>query len=273
MKFNAYVALLLMLACSGLAWAVEGKGEEAANREKASQERLFNSRIALCLYVQARENENPTELGVTPAPKPLVIPPCYAWWVMPLGSVDMPAIRREIREQKIPGLCLYAEKQADLPDLKDLGPIETLVLRGHGVTDAALADLKGLKTLKRLSLEATDVTGAGLASLAGQEGLSSLSLSNSRVTDSGMAPLKALAALETLDLRCCTQITNAGIANIKCLASLRSLDLSYTQVTDAGLGSLKELKALQTLDLGGTKVTDQGAADLAKALPGLKITR
>jgi hypothetical protein len=42
-------------------------------------------------------------------------------------------------------------------------------------------------------------------------------------------------------------------------------------VTDAGLAHLKGLNGLRMLRLEGTKVTADGAADLMKALPELKI--
>jgi Leucine-rich repeat (LRR) protein len=260
----ALLAAVLVMKC---------RGQDGGKPEKPPQERHFNSRLPFHVFVQILENELPREVGTTPAEKPLTIPPCYSWWVEPIGKPNMPAIGREIEEQKIPGLCLLAESKADFPDLKGLGTLELLILQGPGVTDAALANLTALKALQKLYLEGTEVTGLGLAQLKDLKELRILRLWGSKMTDAGMVHLKVLTTLKKLDLSCCTQVTDAGLANLKGLTSLQTLNLRETQVTDAGLTHLKDLKALQTLNLENTQVTDAGVAELRKALPDLKVSQ
>jgi hypothetical protein len=182
---------------------------------------------------------------------------------------------------------------ADLTLLGGFKDLSSLDLSGTAVTDAGLAHLKRLHRLQTLDLCGTKVTGAGLAHLGGLE-LSNLDLSGTRVTDAGLGSLKGLGALHTLDLSG-TGVTDAGLVHLKRLTGVRALDLSGTKVTDAGLVHLDGCAELGRLDLSGTAVTDaglahlkklnglrmvllkstkvtaEGAADLMKALPELKI--
>ena len=61
--------------------------------------------------------------------------------------------------------------------------------------------------------------------------------------------------------------------HLKSLPNLTYLNLYGTKVTDAGLEHLKALPKLQRLYVWQTEVTDEGAANLAKALPQLEISR
>jgi hypothetical protein len=55
------------------------------------------------------------------------------------------------------------------------------------------------------------------------------------------------------------------------LTELRWLVLMDTGVTDQGLKHIRHLKKLERLDLEGSKVTKQGAEELKKALPDVRI--
>jgi hypothetical protein len=57
------------------------------------------------------------------------------------------------------------------------------------------------------------------------------------------------------------------------LHSLRSLDVTFTGVTDQGLMHLEGLERLTTLSLFQAAVTKEGAEELQRANPRLKIRR
>ena len=60
---------------------------------------------------------------------------------------------------------------------------------------------------------------------------------------------------------------------MKNLSELTYLNVYSTKVTDKGLASLGGLKKLKNVYLWQTAVTDAGAAELAKAVPGIYINR
>jgi hypothetical protein len=49
--------------------------------------------------------------------------------------------------------------------------------------------------------------------------------------------------------------------------------MDNTTLTDKALPHLKQMKALKFLAIGGTDITVEGAADLQKALPELRIRK
>ncbi len=161
---------------------------------------------------------------------------------------------------------------ADLPP----GPIRlTVVLLNQNprLTDAGLVNLKGCKHLTRLELGCKDITDAGLATLPDCTSLTWLNLhDNERVGDAGLAHLKGCPNLTHLFLCNVRNVGDTGLVHVKGLNRLESLLLYGTQVTDAGLAHLAGLDQLTRLDLHDTKVTAKGAEELAKALPGCKIT-
>ena len=180
----------------------------------------FNSTLRLRVwFVRDQRGASWQSLGDTPAAQPLVIPPCRWWWVEPLESVAITALRDEVNAKHIPGLSLgeFPCSDADLAELAGLR--ECKVLRvwgtyGKHVTDAGLVHLRELKTLQNLSL------------------------SGAPVTDAGLVHLKELRGLQELDLRN-TWITDAGLMCLKELKELRRLNVEHTRVTDAGVKALR----------------------------------
>jgi hypothetical protein len=125
---------------------------------------------------------------------------------------------------------------------------------------------------EHISLAASDLTDKEMEPMSRWTNLVELNAPHSEVTDAGLAHLAGLRRLACLDLRG-TRVTDAGLAHLAKVTSLYRLDLGDTAVTDAGLTHLKGLPRLKDLNLAGTRVTEAGAADLQRALPGLKITR
>jgi len=255
--FASILATLLCAACSS-------KAEEKA------QPRPFNSKVAFDVYAVI---DNGLELvGNTPSERPLTIPRCQWWYVVPGLPVDMEKVGQEVEVQGIPGLSLRTATDADLDHLKGLTGLQRLYLADTQVTDAGLEHLKGLTALRSLNFAATKVTDAGLEHLKGLTGLRKLDLELTRVTDAGLLHLEGLRALQELNL-VATRVTDAGLAHLKELTALEELNLMGTQVTDAGLEHLKGLTALQDLDLRGTTVTEAGIEQLQKSLPNLGVWR
>jgi hypothetical protein len=90
--------------------------------------------------------------------------------------------------------------------------------------------------------------------------------------DDDIRLIATFSNLERLSLSYNAKIGDDGLAHLRGLRHLRALTLSYTSITDAGLQHLKSLTALQHLSLDDTKTTKAAVDDLAKALPGCKIT-
>lgn len=196
------------------------------------------------------------------------------------------------------GAALVVAPQAtddDLPHVGRLRGLSALDLSGSTVTDAGLARLNSPVNVQSLFLDGTPIKGTGLAHLAGARRLRSLSLARSHASDLGMVQLihfteltyldlgntpvgdlglghLSAHKLDILDLRG-TKVSDEGMAQLGHLESLTWLNLSGTNITDRGLLRLKRLTNLQTLGLKQTAVTAEGAAELQKALPGVRIVR
>jgi len=136
--------------------------------------------------------------------------------------------------------------------------------------DDDLAHLRQLRGINSLILAYTPVTDTGLAHLKELTELREIWLGNTQLTDAGLAHLKGLTKLERVWLDN-AKVTDAGLVHLKELTSLYGLSLTHTQTTDAGLTNLNGLTKLKWLFLDDTKVTDAGAAELHRALPGLRI--
>ncbi len=199
-------------------------------------------------------------LGRTPAPEPLVIPPCCKWTVRPLEAVPPADLLRELDRQRVVGLELanYPAQALEellagiehLPQLRFLdlafsgandaslrllgnaSQLEELNLWGKKITDAGLEHLEGLRKLRKLGLSTTGVTNAGLKHLAGMKQLQSLLLPP-RVSDAGLEHLQDLKQLRTLAVP--GGITNAGLAHLAAMPQLREL-LIFAKASDTEAG-------------------------------------
>ncbi|MFH0911688.1 MAG: hypothetical protein V1918_09325 [Planctomycetota bacterium] len=93
----------------------------------AGEKLFFNSDVAFEVY--AGNEERPGCIGRTPAVKPLEIPACRYWVVLPLDPVDMEQVAAEVRARGIPGLGLpFSSQDADLAHLEGLKSLRTLYL-------------------------------------------------------------------------------------------------------------------------------------------------
>jgi len=140
-----------------LAVALWAAGSSKA--EEKAQPKAFNSAVAFNVYAVVGEEDQ--LVGITPSERPLTIPPCRWWYVIPLRPVDMEEVSREVEAQRIPGLTLDDATDADLEHLKGLTGLQYLSLGGTQVTDGGLEHLSGLTALRWLELSDAQVTDAG----------------------------------------------------------------------------------------------------------------
>ena len=131
---------------------------------------------------------------------------------------------------------------------------------------------RSLDAVRWLCLDGARVTDADLTVICTQMSLEELIMGHTPITDVDLEQIGRLHGLRKLVLQE-TPITNAGLAHLGNLEELKVLDLSFTSIGDEGLRHLAALKKLERLGLAETSVTDAGAADLQRALPGLKIER
>lgn len=101
----------------------------------------------------------------------------------------------------------------DRAAIRNLGPVETLVLSNSSVIDADLAYLSGLSSMRNLALDGTDVSDEGLRFIA-RLPLRRLDLSGTRVTDGGIVTLAHLSSLRVIGLGN-TAVTPAGMDSLR----------------------------------------------------------
>ena len=107
------LAIILLLATAGQAW---GQSDDT-DAKPTIVPRKFTSELPLAVYIQTEPNGETEPLGRTGKAVALEIPSCIAWWVEPLGDVDMDALAREVQAQSIPDLQLSGFTDNDLAKL------------------------------------------------------------------------------------------------------------------------------------------------------------
>ena len=99
-----------------------------------------------------------------------------------------------------------------------------------------------------------------------------LNLKRTKITDDGLRHLQNLTSLTILHLEQ-TEISDEGIAHLAKLTNLQYLNLYGTNITDNALPHLYQLKQLERLYVWQTKITSQGATELERTIPGLRVVR
>ncbi len=102
----------------------------------------------------------------------------------------------------------------DLPDLKNLTGLDSLILRGTKVTDKSAPRIGGLGKLKHLDMSLTQVTDESLVSIGRLTRLETLMLTSTSITDSGLDNLTGLRELQFLSVMD-TGVTDSGKDRIK----------------------------------------------------------
>jgi len=130
------VGLVLMACAPGCKKKQQGEGGGASPTvagQKRYPARQFNSQVPFVVEARVAEDETPFRaISTTPAEKPLEIPECEEWWVIPKGPIEEAVA--EIKAKGIPGLGLpESATDADLAHLEGLTGLQTLDLGGTQV--------------------------------------------------------------------------------------------------------------------------------------------
>ena len=163
-------------------------------------------------------------------------------------------------------------KDEDLPPLRGLPKLRTLILSQTKITDTGLEPGAGLTGLVRLELLNDDITDAGVEHLKDLTGLRELVLPAGKlpngVTDNRLAKLTGLTELRTLDLS--FNCSDKGLEHLKAFKHLQTLKLFGSNYTDKGLVNLKDLSDFRELKLFATQITCEGLVHL-KGLQHLRV--
>lgn len=118
---------------------------------------------------------------------------------------------------------------ADLALLRDLRPLQAVILSANPISDAGLVHLEKLEELERIELIRTSITDRGLSHLAKLRNLRMINLHATNVTDVGLENLRDLAVLECVDATE-TRITPRGVARLR--EAIPSLKTFYLFAAD-----------------------------------------
>ena len=130
-----------------------------------------------------------------------------------------------------------------LPHFVDL---QSLTLRGNGITDCGLATLSACPKIRRLSLDNCSTSNQGIEYLGKLLSLEVLTLSNLPILDSGLAVIAGLPNLRTLILAN-LYLTAEGLSALKLSPKLETLVITESMVYDAAFKDLHESKGLSVV--------------------------
>ncbi len=230
-KLSRRVALLVLLAASGLAAAPVPKGQPG--ERPPTPEELAAARKAYADLGGTSERD-PAGRPVFTLPRSV---PAEAFARLPdlpfgytlaveVGPNVQPGVLRALRRLTHLGrLVLVVEHRRD--NTPDPAPLI-----------AELATVRGLRHLEFGPAENGPLTDDVAEEVGQLNGLKSLR-GNGPLTERGLEHLAGLTGLETLELRGCDGLTNAGVPALAKMKSLRRIDLTGTNVTPDGLRMLK----------------------------------
>ena len=156
-----------------------------------------------------------------------------------------------------------------IAELNSCHKLQSLNIRGAGVTENCLTALVTLKELQQVEIY-TDLTDAGIKSLTQLKSLTEISAAGEQITDSGIALLASLPHLEKISLHRCSLLSGRCFAKLNQLTNLKSITLYSVGLTDEGLASLAMLPNLESLEISNsTSFTEKGLENLTK-LPHLQ---
>jgi len=173
-------------------------------------------------------------------------------------------------------LSLWREQVSDkgLENLRGMEHLEQVfLLNAWGLTDDGIGHVGTLPNLKFLNVSnGQQLTDEAVRQLGQLRWLEMLVLAGGRFTDKALEHVKGLSSLKTLWIvPGVPDITDDGLRHLSGLAKLEDLFLAKTKITNAGLVHLRGLKNLKELDVSETAVTKEGADELMKSLPNLKV--
>ena len=130
-------------------------------------------------------------------------------------------------------VAAVVKELATLPDL------ETVLLLGQDVTDAAADALPTSAKLARIQFFNTSITDQGIAKLTRFKNLQQFKFTGMGLTDEGMKALAKVKSLRTIAITD-AKVTDKGVLALSSLRNLRWLTIENTQATEQSIESLRE---------------------------------
>ena len=154
-----------------------------------------------------------------------------------------------------------------LEEVARIPRLQTLILDGNPVDDAALASIAGAPELERLSLKNSTMSDSAFDQLAELENLKALHLDGNKdllgrqfseqVKQGNFRNLEELTAAQT-------QVGYYGLANIRQIPNLQVLELGDAQLTADSLNTISQCSKLRRLGISGAPIADNALQPLTK---------
>ena len=128
---------------------------------------------------------------------------------------------------------------AVIKELATLPDLETVLLLGQDVTDAAADALPTSAKLARIQFFNTSITDQGIAKLTRFKNLQQFKFTGTGLTDEGMKGLAKVKSLQTIAITD-AKVTDKGVLALSSLRNLRWLTIENTQATEQSIESLRE---------------------------------
>ncbi len=154
--------------------------------------------------------------------------------------------------------------------LDDKYRLVALDFNGTSVTDEDLRPVASHRLLRMVNLSETRIGDAGLEHLRSLDNVRELWLTGTAITDDGLKKLAGMVRLKAISLSR-TRVTDTGMAHLRALKELEIVHLGETDIGDGGLRHLLGLRRLKEVYVTQSRVTKDAAAELANAIPSLRV--
>ncbi|MFO7898523.1 MAG: hypothetical protein R6V58_05635, partial [Planctomycetota bacterium] len=195
-----------------------------------------------------------------------------------LSDDDVPAVVRDVRRFRVPGLLLVAcgSSPGPLGNLTDAGLARLAPLRRlrmlwvrANITDRGLAHIARLSSLEELRLiYCQGVTAAGIKHLRALDELKCVRIAGCRIGSEGLDHLCKMTQLEALCLRQCS-LPCRELNKLSALTGLRKLGLQKLNWWNADVSELTALTKLESLDLSSGRALKPESLKPFTRLPAL----
>jgi hypothetical protein len=159
-------------------------------------------------------------------------------------------------------------RDALMGQFNGLRNVQSVWLKGHGVSSDDLAPLRSFTYLESISLDDCPVGDAGARYIGEIGTLRYLFLFGCGLTDGVWTHVEQLKRLESLCLSWDDAVTGRGVSAIaKLPPRLVALAIESLGVTDEAIPELRALQQLHTLDIRNTSISPKGVELLRRSLP------
>ncbi len=192
----------------------------------------------------------------TPTPPPQPTPPPEP---PKPNAQELVAKFQSLKPHEIDDNALLALTSLD----EGLEVVESLDLRGSGVTAGGLKNLAKLSNLKSVDIRGTQLDASGLAAIANAPSVTELQVDGRRVTAEGAAALAPLSDLKVLVAEGLMMTPAMWETFIMAHPNLEELAIRQSNMTDPVMAVIGRLTNLRKLIVNDTSVSDEGLAMIA----------